>query len=739
MKVGKLILTLVILLISSLSIFAAQKYDYSNLKAGEDYVSNEVVIKFSSATKIKQFSDAQNILNKLDKDEKELRKITKSYNEVPYGTNYIYQIKYKKNIDVVKKIEQLSKHKEIEYAEPNLIYHVQLTPNDPLFSPNAWHLYNYGQSGGLVDADIDAPEAWDITTGSSSIRIGILDTGVNYTHPDLASKVDILPDADALETNTALQNCDSGNGEDCDGTPGNDLPFDVHSHGTEVAGVAAASTNNGIGVSGVCWNCRIVPIKICFRVVGGGSGCSSTDLIRGIDVGVNNELDILSISSGSLTYDNLVEMTIDNAYANGIIIVAAAGNNNANQLFYPAAYSNVVGVAATNRTDNKWLGSNYANWIDISAPGAAIQTTYLNKPPFYNAFSGTSFSAPIVSGILGLMLSQNPSLTNSQLRDILLNNTDNIDALNPTQCGGSSCAGLIGRGRANAYKAVLDALPSPPILNPIGNKIVNENSLLSFTLTASDANLDPLTFSKDNSIGNLDQNTGLFTWTPSTIDIGNYPITFSVNDYDLIWPSQSDSELINIKVNDIPSLDLINNIVVNENDIVTITANAIDIDDTPSYSINDSRFSQNNNIFTWQTDYEDSGVYYVRITASDPTSSVYQDVKITVNNVNRAPIIDNFNPIDNSISIREGDSILFTQSSHDPDNDQINFKWYFDNIFISSSSSWNYISNYYSAGSHIVRLDVSDNSLITSHSWDINIANRDPPSYPPRKSDYEQI
>ncbi len=667
MKAGKLALIFVFFLVISMSVFAAQKYDYSNLKVGEDYAVNSVIIKFNPSTKIKNFQEAKNIIERLDNGEKELRKLTSTYEETKYGSNYLYSIEYKKNVDVIKKIEQLSKHNEIEYAEPDIIFHALTNPDDPQFTPAGWHFWNFGQSIfgfiGSADADIDAPEAWDITTGSSSVKIGIIDSGINSTHPDLSSKIDILTGADVMIQNTAANLCDEASGEDCDNIAGDDIPFDVFGHGTSMSGIAAAATNNGIGISGVCWNCRIIPIKACYKNTLNDMSCRSQNVINAINFAINNNVKILSMSFGSTSYIQSLQDSINDAWTNNnIIFIASAGNNGNSILIYPSAYNNVMRVAATNNSDNKASFSNYGTSVDVSAPGQQIPTTTLSGGYGYD--TGTSPSSPIVAGILGLILSQNPSLTNAQLRDILLNNTDNIDSLNPSQCGGASCTGLIGSGRANAYKAVLDALPSAPVLNPIGNKIVNENSLLSFTLTASDDNLDPLAFSKDNSRGTLNSNSGLFTWTPSTIDIGTYQFNFSVNDSDLVWQSQYDSEIINIKVNDIPALDAISDIVVNENDLATITANAIDIDNTPTYSINDSRFIQNNNIFTWQTNYEDSGVYYVRITASDPTSSVYQDVKVTVNNVNRAPILQ---PISNIIST-EGNAITLHLIATDPDN-----------------------------------------------------------------------
>ncbi len=623
----------VVFILLSSSVLA---YDYSKLKK-EDYAVNDVIVKFNPSTKIQKFGDAEKIINNLDKDKKKLIKLTGSYQETGYGSNYLYLIEYKKNTDIIKKIEQLSKHSEIEFAEPNLRYALQNTySNDPRFVEQ-WYLNNTGQlvggTNGKVDADIDAPEAWDITTGSflPPVNIAILDSGIFKDHEDLISKVDnYVTAADVMIKNIIANGCDSVAGEDCDGVAGNDLPFDVSGHGTEMAGIAAASTDNVKGISGVCWNCRIIPVKVCFKSSGGG--CFLSDLARGIDYAIKNNAGIVSMSIEGSVPSGVLETMINDSYVNNnTIFVAAAGNGGSNLAVYPASYEKVISVASTNHSDNKRGSSNYDISVDVSAPGTLILTTDIGATNNYIAVSGTSPATAVVSGIIGLMLSRNPLLTNNQTRDVLQNNTDNIDALNPTQCGGSSCAGLIGSGRVNAYKSVLDALAIAPHFTPIENKIVNKGKTIRIQLNASDLNLDPLKY-KINLISgtpatawSFNENTGLFEWFTTDADIGTYKINFSVYDHDIVWGNKYKSQIVNIKVNAPPVINSI--FYPNEN---TITVDASDPDDPPTslgYSVSGSyatMFTSSGSSFTWNPPPENtaSGAIQVPVTVSDPTSFV---------------------------------------------------------------------------------------------------------------------
>jgi subtilisin family serine protease len=321
-------------------------------------------------------------------------------------------------------------------------------PNDEHFDEQ-WGLHNTGQTGGTPDADIDAPEAWDIETGDSEVVIAILDSGVDWDHPDLADNIWINSDESVDGTDTD----DNGFIDDIRGwdfiNDDNDPMDDFYDyyHGTMCAGIAGAVGNNEIGVVGVCWNCKIMPIKII-----NSTGWETDEAAaNGIIYAVDNGADIISMSWGGLPSYPLTEGALNYANSLGVIVVAAAGNGNNGKKFYPAAFDNVIAVAATNRNDEREPHSNYGSWVDVAAPGEDIFTTTLDD--YYPDFGGTSASTPYVAGLAGLLLSYNPNLTKEEVISIIHDSTDWIETDE-----------YIGNGRINAYKALLIASGStvPP-------------------------------------------------------------------------------------------------------------------------------------------------------------------------------------------------------------------------------------------------------------------------------------
>ncbi|PNX45814.1 MAG: hypothetical protein BV456_13120 [Thermoplasmata archaeon M8B2D] len=330
-------------------------------------------------------------------------------------------------------------------------------PNDVYFNLQ-YSLHNTGQTGGIPDCDIDAPEAWDLETGNSTVIIAFVDSGIDYNHPDLASKiwcnVDEIPD-NGID--------DDGNGY-IDDVRGWDFyyddndPLDENGHGTICAGIAAAVTNNGVGIAGVCWNCQIMPLKV--------DGLYNTEdipsyWIDAIYYAVNNGADIISMSLGIEYYHQQLENAVNYAYNNGVFLTASAGNQGWSDEHYPAAYENVVGVAATNDEDKRmenagqWsASSNYGSWVDVAAPGEDIFSTMPTYHVTFNDYGfnydymgelcGTSCSAPQVAGLAGLLLSKNSSLTPNELKMIICGT---VDPYNSTYD--------LGTGRINAHKALL--------------------------------------------------------------------------------------------------------------------------------------------------------------------------------------------------------------------------------------------------------------------------------------------
>lgn len=267
--------------------------------------------------------------------------------------------------EVAESIAAISTCPEVRYVEPNYMAFIADTiPSDP-----GWSL-QYG----LVN--IRAPQGWDYSTGSTAVTIAIVDSGVDLSHVDLAAK--IIPGYDFVNNDSIAQ--------------------DDNGHGTHVAGIAAASGNNGIGVAGVSWGARIMPVKV-LNASGNGS---FADVAAGIIWAADNGAQIINLSLGGASNSVVLQGAVDYASNRGVILVAAAGNTGANFVLYPAHYSNVIAVAATDNTNTHASFSNYGPEIDLSAPGASIYSTSPGGTYAYN--SGTSMAAPYVSGLAAILL-----------------------------------------------------------------------------------------------------------------------------------------------------------------------------------------------------------------------------------------------------------------------------------------------------------------------------------------------
>jgi subtilisin family serine protease len=332
----------------------------------------------------------------------------------------------------------IAKYKQsglVEFAEPDYLGHVfSTTPNDPK--------YLDGTLWGLDK--ISAPTAWDVLTSASNIVVAVLDTGVRYTHEDLAANMWVNPNDGSHGWNVLA---------------GTDDPNDDQGHGTSVAGVLGAVGNNGKGVTGVAWQVQIMACK-CFNNLGIGSISS---VITGMDFAKTNGARIINASWGftnSLALSNAVYSLRDS----NIIVVAACGNSAADidlNPTYPASYhfDNVVTVADTTRTDTLATTSNYgATSVHLAAPGEQIYTTWSPTDNYYITQSGTSFAAPYVAGALALMLAKYPDEIYQQIITRLLNATDPLPALT-----GKCVTG----GRLNLHNAL-----SPPI-NLVASLTVN--------------------------------------------------------------------------------------------------------------------------------------------------------------------------------------------------------------------------------------------------------------------------
>lgn len=337
----------------------------------------------------------------------------------------------------------------VQYTEPDYLRQLAATPNDPAYTNGTlWALNNHGQGGGTPGADIDAPEAWDVLNSASNIVVAVLDSGVRYTHEDLAANMWVNPNPN-----------DGGHGWNAL-TWTND-PADDNGHGTWMAGVLGAVGNNGKGVIGVAWQVQIMACK-CFNSAGIGS---DSDIVACVYYAMFNGARIINASLGSFAYSQSLSNAIGTAARSGIIFVAAAGGPPAVdvdvQPYYPACYQldNIVSVAYTTRNDVLGAKSNFgATNVDLAAPGKDIYTTAFNSDTAYlgsPALEGTSYAAPFVSGTLALMLAKFPAESYQQIIARVLYATDPLPSL-----AGKCVTG----GRLNLRKAL-----SPPLqLTPLG-------------------------------------------------------------------------------------------------------------------------------------------------------------------------------------------------------------------------------------------------------------------------------
>ena len=345
---------------------------------------------------------------------------------------------------VLDEVDALNKSGLVEFAQPDHIYTGFLPtpyhPNDPYYQAgNQWGLFNQGQNGGTAGADIGAPYAWRLLyeagkpIGSTSVKVGVIDTGVDYNHPDLS---DNCKKADGFD----FYNMDSD-------------PMDDGDHGTHVAGIIGAKGNNGQGVCGVAWSCRIYPIKS----LGSSMQATDTSVLYGLDHAEMMGCHIVNMSFGSYSFSQAVADKI--AEMSSVLFVCAAGNDASdNDTFpvYPASlgFNNIISVCNTNNKDQLNAQSNYgAASVHVAAPGTNICSTLTGNS--YVWLSGTSMAAPMVTGIAVLLKGAFPELTAQQIRTRILNGVDIIPALS-----GKCATG----GRVNAYKALSGLIDDPTVV-----------------------------------------------------------------------------------------------------------------------------------------------------------------------------------------------------------------------------------------------------------------------------------
>ncbi|HYU35248.1 MAG TPA: S8 family peptidase [Thermoanaerobaculia bacterium] len=305
---------------------------------------------------------------------------------------------------------------DVVYAELDYVAAGDSTPNDPYFASN-----QYGPK------KIKADQAWDLSTGDANVLVAVLDTGADFNHPDLQGKLVLGWD---------YVNKDSD-------------PSDDNGHGTHVAGVIGAATNNAQGIAALAWNVRILVVKVLDK----GNRGAYSDIAQGIIYAADQGAKILNISLGGTSDSATLRDAVNYAWNKGALLVAAAGNGGSDAPYYPAAYAPVMAVAATDANDGRWSLSNYASYMSVAAPGDAIYSTnWSSGVSGYSSRSGTSQATPHVSGTAALALAQDRSRTNAQLRSLLETTADDL--------GTAGRDAYFGYGRINAYRALGGAPPA---------------------------------------------------------------------------------------------------------------------------------------------------------------------------------------------------------------------------------------------------------------------------------------
>ena len=334
----------------------------------------------------------------------------------------------------------------VAYAEPDFIVRATATtPNDPSFSQQ-WSLNNTGQSGGTAHADIDATDAWTVTTGSMAVIVAVLDSGVDYTHPDLAAN--IWTNAGEIAGN-GIDDDHDGYVDDTLGwnfVSSNNTPQDDNSHGTHVAGIIGAVGNNGTGISGVAWQVKLMPLKFLNNY---GAGATS-DAISGINYARTKGAHIINNSWGSPTFSQSLKDAFDAAGTAGILNVCAANNGSGTNEDvtpqYPSGFASasIIAVASTNESDGLSYFSDYGpTSVHLGAPGSDIYSTLPGANYGFN--SGTSMATPHVSGIAALVKAYRTAITGTDIKGVILASVTHDVALEGK---------LVTEGRANAYMAV---------------------------------------------------------------------------------------------------------------------------------------------------------------------------------------------------------------------------------------------------------------------------------------------
>lgn len=365
----------------------------------------------------------------------------------------IHDLRVPAGSDVLDIVDAIRATDLVEFAEENTIGYFVATPNDPSYSQQ-YALHNTGQTGGIADADIDAPEAWDLGDGDASVIVAVLDSGTEITHNDLNDN----QWRNLADPVNGVDDDNNGYTDDIDGwdfANNNRFVDGPFSHGSLVAGIVAAETNNGLGIAGAAGGgfngtgCRYMVCQV------GDFGPSGAILDDAILYALDNGASIITMSL-TVGSSGAIDAALQAAWNGDCFIDCAAGNGGPS-VTYPATNPNVMAVAATDDRDNVASFSNPGPQVEVAAPGVDILSTGLGQG--YEISSGTSFSAPYVAGVAGLIRAAGPLLTNAQVRQLLIDTADDVEAP-----GFDTDTGW---GRINAASALANVSTDPPVIDSI--------------------------------------------------------------------------------------------------------------------------------------------------------------------------------------------------------------------------------------------------------------------------------
>jgi subtilisin family serine protease len=536
------VLTVLLLALLALDVQPGSQYAAQPQAQVPEYVSDEIIVKFREG---------------VDEYKKDLARfrVSGARKKVFKVIRGLEVIKLSRRVSVEEAIEISLQDPDVLYAEPNYILKTTNTSNDPRFG-EMWGLHNVGQSGGTPDADIDAPEAWNHTTGSSSVIVAVIDSGVDYNHPDLSPNM-FRNTADC--NNNGIDEDGNGYVDDCYGidTANNDSnPMDDNNHGTHVAGTIGAVGNNNRGVVGINWNVQIMACKFV-DASGSGTTEAAIDCLEYVKTMKDRGFNIVATSNswGGGDFSQALVDAIEDQRQSGMLFITAAGNgdffgfglNNDQTPFYPCNHylPNVICVASTTRTDGRSSFSNYGKrTVHIGAPGSEILSTVRGNS--YSSSSGTSMATPHVTGVAALLKAQDPGRDWKVLKNLILAGGDNISSLTNT----------ISQKRLNANGAlscsnstVLSRLR--PVENIITGSIGTPIDLAALHINCADPNgdvvltVDPtgesVTLVDDGVASDQAGGDGIYSgqWTASSH--GTFTLTFPDGDTIIVVIADVDS------------------------------------------------------------------------------------------------------------------------------------------------------------------------------------------------------